>query len=135
MDYRRSTLDNECQCLKRNRRRRKVRNRDIVSEIVKYSNTTTQFMRIEFSPSNNASCIAQHISRKCLIDYTRYTYLSRDYRMNRGAPIAHHEYKLQVREQFDQVIAVLQRQRILITESRSRFTVLDNHLQDEGRYG
>lgn len=54
--------------------------------------------------------------------------------MHRGASVAHHEYKFGVREEFQNIRAHLEGERILIAQPRRGLGVSRYYLQAEGRY-
>lgn len=54
--------------------------------------------------------------------------------MHRGASVAHHEYKFGVREEFQNIRAHLEGERVLVAQPRRRLGVSCYYLQAEGRY-
>lgn len=53
--------------------------------------------------------------------------------MDSGPPVSDHEEELGVREQLGQVDGALERERVLVAQPLGGVSVLDDHLQDEGR--
>lgn len=54
--------------------------------------------------------------------------------MHRGASVAHHEYKFGVREEFQNIRAHLEGERVLVAQPWRRLSMSRYYLQAEGRY-